>query len=108
LDRIAALPRTLLQQVGESLGIRAPTIASLRSIYTRRQTLYEHQLWPKGYLGLRDVDQAASDQLVEYLGAHAAKVTSIGELVTAANRWLYEGRFTARTPWRRRSRRSHA
>jgi len=93
LDRFAAVPRTLLQQIGESLGIRAPTIASLRSIYTRRQTLYEHQLWLTGYLGLRDVDQAASDQLVTYLSAQASEVTSIDELVTAANRWLYEHKF---------------
>lgn len=50
LDRFTALPKALLYQVGQALDIRAPTIASLRSIYARRQTLYEHQLWLKGYL----------------------------------------------------------
>lgn len=90
MDRFTTLPKALLQHVGEALNIRAPTIASLRSIYARRQTLYEHQLWLKGYLGHKDVDQAASDQLVAHLSAQASEVTSVDELVTTANRWLYE------------------
>ncbi len=90
LDRFTALPKALLHHVGEALDIRAPTIASLRSMYARRQTLYEHQLWLKGYLGLNDVDQAASDRLVAYLSAQAGETVSVDELVVAANRWLYE------------------
>ncbi len=53
LDRFSALPKMLLVHVGEALGVQPPTIATLRSLYTRRQTLYEHQLWLKDYLGLR-------------------------------------------------------
>lgn len=90
LDRFATLPKALLQHVGEALGVRAPTIASLRTLYSRRQTLYEHQLWLREYLELKDVDQAASDRLVVYLEAQANEVNSIGELVVAANRWLYD------------------
>lgn len=89
LDWFATLPKALLHHVGDALGDRVPTIASLRSIYARRQTLDEHQLWLKGYLGLADVDQAASDQLVEHLNACAREAVSIDELVVAANRWLY-------------------
>ena len=33
-----------------------PSIASLRSIYKRRQTLSKHQLWAKTYLGLRELE----------------------------------------------------
>jgi hypothetical protein len=90
LDRFATLPKALLQHVGEALGVRAPTIASLRTLYSRRQTLYEHQLWLREYLELKDVDQAASNRLVVYLEAQANEVNSIGELVVAANRWLYD------------------
>ncbi len=92
-DRFTTLPKALLQHVGEALGVRVPTIATLRSIYARRQTLYEHQLWLKGYLSLADVDRAASDQLVEYLNACAREAVSIDELVVAANRWLYDHKF---------------
>lgn len=69
---------------------RAPTIASLRTLYARRQTLYEHQLWLRGYLELKDVGQAANDRPVVYLQAQANEVNSIDELVVAANHWLYE------------------
>lgn len=93
LDRFTTLPKTLLQHVGESLNTRAPTIATLRSLYARRQTHYEHQLWLKGYLGLKDVDQTASDALVSYLSAQADEAVLVDELVTAANRWLYERKF---------------
>ena len=89
-DRFASIPRALLRYVGEALALPAPTIASLRAIYARRQTLYEHQLWVKEYLGIRDVDQRASDQLTTYLQAHANEVVSVDELVTAAQHWLYQ------------------
>jgi TnpA family transposase len=89
-DRFASIPRALLRYVGEALALPAPTIASLRAIYARRQTLYEHQLWVKEYLGIRDVDQRASDQLATYLQAHANEVVSVDELVTAAQHWLYQ------------------
>lgn len=64
LDRFSALPKMLLAHVGEVLGVQPPTIATLRSLYTRRQTLYEHQLWLKDYLGLKDIDRAGSDLLL--------------------------------------------
>ena len=90
IDRFTTVPKALLQHIGDSLGVRAPTIATLRSMYARRQTHYEHQLWLKGYLGLQDVDQTISDQLVTHLSAQATEVVSIDELVTAANQWLFE------------------
>lgn len=90
LDRFSALPKTLLAYIGEAFGVQPPTIATLRSLYARRQTLYEHQLWLKNYLGLKDVDQAGSDLLVRYLSAQANEVNSVDELVTAATHWLYE------------------
>ena len=90
LNRFSSIPRALLRYVGSALEVSAPTIASLRAIYQRRPTLYEHQLWVKDYLGLNDVDQTKSDQLAEHLRAHANEVVSIDELVTSARRWLFE------------------
>lgn len=90
LDRFSTIPRTLLRYVGETLSVSAPTIASLRAVYSRRQTLYEHQAWAKQYLGLKDIDQAASDQLSDFLSAQANEVVSVDELVTSAQRWLYD------------------
>ncbi len=90
LDRISVLPRVLLRYVAEKLQVDAPSIATLRSIYKRRPTHYEHQAWVKKYLGLNEVDQAVSDLLATYLTAQANEVVSVDELVTAACRWLHE------------------
>ena len=53
LDSFTLVPANLLRYVGASFKTAAPTIASLRSIYQRSQTLYKHQLWAKTYLGLK-------------------------------------------------------
>ncbi|MGB0128134.1 MAG: DUF4158 domain-containing protein [Rhodocyclaceae bacterium] len=47
LDAFKAIPRYL----GEQLGVEAPTLASLRALYRRHRTLYEHQSWAVEYLG---------------------------------------------------------
>lgn len=90
LDQVATIPRSLLRYVGEALVLSTPTIASLRAIYKRAQTFYAHQRWAKEYLGIKDVDQAASDELFTYLAAQANEVVSVDELVTSGFRWLFE------------------
>jgi hypothetical protein len=65
LDGFTALPRNLLRHTAQVLGVSPPSIASLRSIYQRRQTLSKHQLWAKTYLGLRDLEQADEDRLTD-------------------------------------------
>ncbi len=40
------MPKTLLRSVCDALQTPAVSIASLRTFYTHRQTLYEHQLGP--------------------------------------------------------------
>lgn len=88
LDRFATIPRNLLQSVGDRLSVNVPTIASLKTIYGRRQTLYEHQLWAKEYLGIKDADAAANGELDRYLRAQANEVTSIEDLLSLSRRWL--------------------
>ncbi|MBT2304780.1 DUF4158 domain-containing protein [Variovorax paradoxus] len=47
MDRFFVLPRNLLRYVAETLEASPLTIASLRSLYERRPTLYEHQQWAR-------------------------------------------------------------
>jgi hypothetical protein len=61
MDRFASVPKTLLRAVCEAFQTPAVSIASLRSLYARRQTLYEHQAWARTYLGLQDLDAAGVD-----------------------------------------------
>lgn len=44
LDHVGTLPRQLLRYVDERLGLPVPLIASLRTIYQRYKTRYEHQV----------------------------------------------------------------
>ncbi|WP_143044966.1 DUF4158 domain-containing protein [Variovorax sp. YR216] len=61
------MPRNLLRHTAELLGISAPSIATLRSIYKRSRTLFKHQLWIKTYLGRRDLERGDEIQLVDAL-----------------------------------------
>lgn len=95
LDSTTVLPRNLLRYVGETFKTAAPTIASLRSIYQRSQTLYKHQLWAKTHLGLKDLDG-----LVALLKLQAAEASHADDLATAACHWLYEQRILIPGPRR--------
>lgn len=96
MDRFAVLPRNLLRYVAETLQAPPLTIASLRSLYECRPTLYEHQQWARDYLGLRDLDPRAEGALVSMLARHAAEAAHADELVTSACHWLYDHRAFAR------------
>jgi hypothetical protein len=43
LEAVRIAPPALWQHLGEQLGVAAPDLASLRSMYQRRRTLFEHQ-----------------------------------------------------------------
>jgi hypothetical protein len=88
LNPSVTVPRVLLRYVGAALALVALTIASLRAMYRRTQTLYAHQLWVKQYLGLKDFDHEANPRLAEYLTSCAQKAVTTDELVTAAHSWL--------------------
>ena len=43
LEAVRMVPPALWRHLGEQLGVAAPDLASLRSMYQRRRTLFEHQ-----------------------------------------------------------------
>lgn len=55
LGQVSTLPRQLLHYIGQRLGLPTPTIASLRTLYRRYKTLYDHLIWACGYLGLKSI-----------------------------------------------------
>ncbi|CAN7752460.1 Tn3 family transposase [Variovorax sp. LjRoot84] len=90
MDRFSVLPRNLLRYVSETLQAPLLTIASLRSLYERRPTLYEHQQWAKNHLGLKDLDAESEAELMGVLALHAAEAAHSDDLVTSACHWLYD------------------
>lgn len=55
-DNAALIPSALWRSLGDVLGLRPPTIASLRSMYKRRMTLHQHQQWARQLLGIENAD----------------------------------------------------
>ena len=100
MDRFASVPKTLLRAVCEAFQTSAVSIASLRTLYARRQTLYEHQAWARTYLGLQDLDAAGVDQLQKVLAISALESAHTDDLVETARMWLYERRIVIPGPRR--------
>lgn len=93
LDQLNTLPRHLLRYIGEKLGVETPTIASLRTIYQRYPTLYEHQVWAFQYLGLARLDDEQWAGLEAWMRQDAAESLTVEELLEHAHYWLYERRI---------------
>ncbi|MEM5291910.1 DUF4158 domain-containing protein [Paraburkholderia sabiae] len=92
LDHVGALPRQLLRYVGERLGLPTPTIASLRTLYQRYKTLYEHQVWTCEYLGMTSIGPSHWAELKAWMRQDATESPSLDELLQHAHCWLYERR----------------
>lgn len=84
MDRFASVPKTLLRSVCEALQTPAVSIASLRSLYERRQTLYEHRAWSRAYLGLQDLDEGQVTQLEQVLTIAALEAAHPDDLTETA------------------------
>lgn len=93
LDALKIIPRELLQHIGAQLGVTAPSIATLKAIYRRRATLYEHQAWA---LKLADFVRPNDKQfawLLDHLRKQSEHGLSVDHLVEAGKVWLYQHGF---------------
>jgi TnpA family transposase len=93
LDNVAVVPQTLLRYLGGVFKVQVPAIATLKSIYTRRATAFEHQRWARTHLELRAPESDHFTELAAVLLAQASEVASVDELVTAARHWLFDRQF---------------
>lgn len=93
LDRATYLPRTLLKSLCHSLGLSETAIGSLKTIYKRVATLYDHQKWARETAGTSDVDDAAMAELTITLAELTKTAASVDDLVQAAERWLFDRRY---------------
>lgn len=89
MNRSASVPRALLRSLCSALGVSEMAIASLKSIYARVATLYEHQRWACDFAGLSDADDATMAALAKALDALARTAASVDELVQEAEMWLF-------------------
>lgn len=74
LDRLNNVPRALLRYVCSALGASETSIASLKTLYGRRSTLYEHQQWARLTCGFAEADDDALSRCAEALNRLAGTV----------------------------------
>ena len=90
LDAFEMIPTALLRHLGKHLAIGTPDIASLRRLYRRRRTLYEHQTWAARMLGFSSFTPKRAGALLRALRSEAQQTMVVGELVQYARCWLYD------------------
>ncbi len=90
LDAFDMVPRTLLAHLGQELGIPVPTLTSLRALYRRRRTLYEHQRWATDILGFQNSTERQRRSLTGLIKKESHKALTRPQLVTFARSWCYE------------------
>lgn len=90
LDAFESLPPRLLKHLGQQLQINVPDLASLRTLYRRRQTLFDHQNWAANIVGFSKFTGGRRSALRQAVKKETQNTTVVDLLITFCKRWLYE------------------
>ena len=93
LEAVRMVPPALWRHLGEQFGVAAPDLASLRTMYQRRRTLFEHQEVACETLGFHWLSDAQRRALVRVLRDELSRTSDRGRMLQFARRWLYEHRL---------------
>ena len=84
------VPPVLWRHLGAQFEIDAPDLASLRTMYRRRRTLFEQQDLACSVLGFHDVTEAQRRALVRAINAELSRTSDRQRLLQFTRRWLYD------------------
>lgn len=90
LNTFEMVPRKLLAHLGRELEMDVPSVTSVRALYSRRSTLFEHQRWAAETLGFRPSNEHQRRALTGVIKQESYKALTSAQLVTFARRWCYE------------------
>jgi len=90
LEALRVVPPSLWRHLGAQFGIEAPDLASLRTMYRRRRTLFEQQDLACAVLGFHSVTEAQRGTLVRAINAELSRTSDRHRLLQFARRWLYD------------------
>ena len=74
LNSVEIVPVSVLEYLGRQLGCTPPRITSIRALYRRRRTLFDHQQVALDVVGLDPLGEHAKRGLVAYLRREATAV----------------------------------
>ena len=84
LNSFEIIPPQVLAHLGGELGVEVPRLTSIRALYRRRRTLFEHHAAAKSALGLRNITLHGEWALGGFLRREAGVRIARDELVSAA------------------------
>jgi len=93
LNAIRIVPVALWAHLGKELDVRAPELASLKALYGRRSTLFEHQQLAEHTLGFHGMTEHQNRAFVQVLRNEAASLPDKDQMLVFARRWLYDHKF---------------
>jgi hypothetical protein len=93
LDAFETLPVAVIEKVKREFGIRGPDLTSVRALYARRSTLFEHQRYAAEVAGFHPLNDRRKRVLLTQLRTAAKSTLSIDRLVQGARQWFYDTRI---------------
>ena len=89
LDAVRIVPAVLWRHLGEQFNVAAPDLASLRAMYGRGNTLFEHQQLACEVLDFHWLSEQQRRALSGALRLELARTRDRQQLLIFARRWLY-------------------
>ncbi|WP_371436359.1 Tn3 family transposase [Polaromonas sp.] len=93
LGAFRVVPVALWRHLGNELGIASPEVASLRAMYARGRTLFDHQQVACTVLGFRWMSEHQRRSLVRELRDEVARCADRDQLLVRSRQWLYRNQL---------------
>ena len=90
LKSIRVVPASLWAHLGNELGVPPPEVASLRAMYGRGRTLFDHQQMAQETLGFRWMTEHQRRAFVRVVRDEVTRLSDKDQLLKFARRWLYD------------------
>ena len=93
LHAFRVVPVALWRHLSDELGMDAPEVASLRTLYGREKTLFDHQQVACTVLGFRWMSEHQRRSLVRELRDEVARCADRDQLLVRSRQWLYRNQL---------------
>ena len=93
LNAIRVVPVSLWTHLGKELGVRPPELASLKAMYARGRTLFDHRQLAQETLGFRLPTEHQNRAFVQVLRDEATRLPDKDQMLVFSRRWLYDHKF---------------
>ncbi len=90
LDSVRIVPTSLWAHLGKELGVRSPDVASLKAMYGRTKTLFDHRQLARETMGFRLPTEHQNRAFLRVLRDEATRLSDKDQLLVFARRWLYD------------------